>query len=180
LNAHAEVHRINFDGYNCLELAIINNHRSTVQEFLRHKTWRKSLRNAQVQMISERKYEDLSTPLRKLIRYMPIEAEEVFTRCMIEIGNSDDYSYKIIFNYEFLEDQLTIMKWKQEERLEETPSCYILRENHPLYLIITYHQYDLLKHPLINQLIKRKWIQFSRIFFWILFLSYGMQYSFLS
>jgi hypothetical protein len=51
---------------------------------------------------------------------------------------------------------------------------YTLRQNHPLYMIITYHQYDLLKHPLIDRLIKRKWVQFSRTFFWILFLFYGI------
>jgi hypothetical protein len=50
---------------------------------------------------------------------------------------------------------------------------YTLRQNHPLYMIITYHQHDLLKHPLIDRLIKRKWVQFSRTFFWILFLFYG-------
>jgi ankyrin repeat protein len=116
LNYNADVRLINCDGYNSLEIAILNNHQLTVQEFLRHKTWTKSLRNAQIQIISEknrRKYEDLSTPLRKLIRYMPNEAEEVFTRCMIEIGDSEDYLYKIIFNYEFLEDQLSIFKWRQ-------------------------------------------------------------------
>jgi ankyrin repeat protein len=116
LNYNADVCLINCDGYNSLEVAILNNHQSTVHEFLRHKTWTKSLRNAQVQMIAERnsgKYEDLSTPLRKLIRYMPNEADEVLTQCMIEIGGSEDYSYKIIFNYEFLEDQLSIFKWKQ-------------------------------------------------------------------
>jgi transient receptor potential cation channel subfamily A protein 1 len=174
LNSHAEVHRINSDGYNALEVAIINNHRSTVREFLQHQTWAKSLRNAQLQMISERKYEDHSTPLRKLIRYMPNEAEEVFTRCMTKIGNPEDSSYKIIFNYEFLEDQLSIVKWQQDETYRSNSHVYTLRENHPLYLIITYHQYDLLKHPLIDQLIKRKWIEFSRTFFWISFLSYGL------
>lgn len=54
---------------------------------------------------------------------------------------------------------------------------YSLRQNHPLYMIITYHQYDLLKHPLIDRLIKRKWLQFSRTFFWILFLFYGNSIS---
>ncbi len=191
LNSNADVRRINCDGYNSLEVAIINNHQSTVREFLQHKTWTKSLRNAQVQTIlkrtNRRKYEDLSTPLRKLIRYMPNEAEEVFTRCMIEIGSSEDYSYKIIFNYEFLEDQLAMMKWKQcrlktrnpidvKEICQNNSPVYTLRQNHPLYMIITYHQYDLLKHPLIDQLIKRKWIQFSRTFFWILFLFYGIQF----
>jgi ankyrin repeat protein len=120
LHYNADVRLINCDGYNSLEIAILNNHQTTVQEFLSHKTWTKSLRNAQIQMTSERnsrKYEDLSTPLRKLIRYMPNEAEEIFTRCLIEIGGSEDYSYKIIFNYEFLEDQLSIFKWKQGRRL---------------------------------------------------------------
>lgn len=119
LNYNADVHLINSDGYNSLEIAIINNHHLTAQEFLKHKTWLKSLRNSQIEMISEtnsRKYEDLSTPLRKLIRYMPNEAEEVFTRSMTEIGGSEDYSYKIIFNYELLEDQLAIFKWKQGRR----------------------------------------------------------------
>jgi len=119
LNYNANVRLINCDGYNSLEVAILNNHQLTVREFLSHKTWTKSLRNSQIQMMSDRNsrtYEDLSTPLRKLIRYMPNEANEVFTRCMIEIGGSEDYSYKIIFNYEFLEDQFAIFKWKQGRR----------------------------------------------------------------
>lgn len=116
LHSNADICLINCDGYNSLEIAIINNHQLTVQEFLKHFTWTKSLRNSQIEMLLERnqtKSNNLSTPLRKLIRYMPNEAEEVFTRCMIEIGGSEDYTYKISFNYEFLEDQLTIFKWKQ-------------------------------------------------------------------
>lgn len=117
LNFNADIRRTNCDGYNSLEVAILNNHQLTVREFFKHHTWKYSLRNAQIQSILERKksrkYENLSTPLRKLIRYMPNEAEEVFTKCMSEIGGSEDYAYKIIFNYEFLEDQLSIFKWKQ-------------------------------------------------------------------
>jgi ankyrin repeat protein len=113
LNYNVDIRLINCDGYNSLEIAILNNHQSTVQEFLRHKTWMKSLRNAQIQMTSSGKYEDLSTPLRKLIRYMPNEADEVFTRCMTEKGGSEDYSHEIIYNYEFLEDQYSIFTWKQ-------------------------------------------------------------------
>lgn len=185
LNWNADIQRTNCDGYNSLEIAILNNHPSTVQEFLRHSTWKKSLRNAQIQPMVERKknrkYEDLSTPLRKLIRYMPSEAAEVFTKCLIEIGGSEDNAYKIIFNYEFLEDQLSIFKWKQDRSIDSFPmkvNTHVdsLRENHPLYMIITYHQYDLLKHPLIDRLIKRKWIQFSRTFFWILFFFYGIDF----
>ncbi|CAF3329730.1 unnamed protein product [Rotaria sp. Silwood2] len=119
LNYNADVRLTNCDGYNSLEVAILNNHQLTVHEFLNHKTWTKSLRNAQVQMMLNNNinsvYENLSTPLRKLIRYMPNEADEVFTRSMIEIGSSEDYSYKIIFNYEFLEDQFSIFKWKQSK-----------------------------------------------------------------
>ncbi|CAF3667628.1 unnamed protein product [Rotaria sp. Silwood1] len=210
LNYNANVRLINCDGYNSLEIAILNNHQTTVHEFLNHKTWTKSLRNAQVQIMLNNNssiYENLSTPLRKLIRYMPYEANEVFTRSMIEIGSSEDYSYKIIFNYEFLEDQFSIFKWKQDIHIQTNDlqpikakkwtllsffkfrqqqnemninntsqfndHVHILRQNHPLYMIITYHQYDLLKHPLIDRLVKRKWVQFSRTFFWILFLFYA-------
>ncbi|CAF3639839.1 unnamed protein product [Rotaria socialis] len=209
LNYNADVRLVNSDGYNSLEVAILNNHQLTVHEFLNHKTWTKSLRNAQIPTLlnsSSSKYESLSTPLRKLIRYMPNEADQVFTRSMIEIGGSEDNSYKIIFNYEFLEDQFSIFKWKQDSpihsidveqkktkifnllsvfksrqqqeiNMKQTSQLNshvdTLRQNHPLYMIITYHQYDLLKHPLIDRLIERKWVQFSRTFFWILFLFYG-------
>ncbi|CAF4455508.1 unnamed protein product, partial [Rotaria sp. Silwood2] len=132
LNYNADVRLTNCDGYNSLEVAILNNHQLTVHEFLNHKTWTKSLRNAQVQMMLNNNinsvYENLSTPLRKLIRYMPNEADEVFTRSMIEIGSSEDYSYKIIFNYEFLEDQFSIFKWKQTSF-----TSTILRVHHPQY-----------------------------------------------
>ncbi|CAF0772592.1 unnamed protein product [Adineta ricciae] len=199
LNSNVDVRLVNCDGYNSLEIAIVNNCQLTVREFLQHETWMKSLRNCQMEVSSNRKYEDLSTPLRKLIRYMPNEAEEVFTRCITELGGSEDPSYKIIFNYEFLEDQFAIQKWKQDcytlpgdsssiKINKWNPLHYFkkqtnaslfdhhihsLRQNHPLYLIITYHQHDLLKNPLIERLITRKWVQFSRSFFWILFLFYG-------
>ncbi|CAF5193469.1 unnamed protein product, partial [Rotaria magnacalcarata] len=194
LNYNADVRLTNSDGYNSLEVAILNNHQLTVHEFLNHETWTKSLRNAQLQTrlnSSSSKYENLSTPLRKLIRYMPNEADQVFTRSMIEIGGSEENSYKIIFNYEFLEDQFSIFKWKQDSPIHsidaEQKKAKILnllsvfksrqqqeinmkqtsqldshvdtlRQNHPLYIIITYHQYDLLKHPLIDRLIERKWV----------------------
>lgn len=121
LNSNADVRLINSEGYNSLEVAILNNHQLTVREFLNHKTWTKSLRNAQVPLTSNNnnKHEHLSTPLRKLIRYMPNEANEVFSRSITEIGGSDDYSYKIIFNNEFLEDQFSIFKWRQGEGFNE-------------------------------------------------------------
>lgn len=157
LDHHVDVQLRTFDGYNSFELAILNHHQRTVGEFLRDRTWKNSLRNIQ---------KDLSTPLRKLIRYMPNRAEEIFNKCMIEYGQIDELTYKIDFNYEFLEDQLSILS-------KESSKMSLLRQNHPLYLIITSHHYDLLKHPLINQLIKRKWRQFTRTFFWMLFLFYG-------
>jgi uncharacterized short protein YbdD (DUF466 family) len=76
-----------------------------------------------------------------------------------------------------IKTNLSFFIYRQERHIKD-PSRFnshvsILRQNHPLYMIITYHQYDLLKHPLIDRLIKRKWVQFSRTFFWILFLFYG-------
>ena len=179
LSHRADVTRRNCDGYNSLELAVLNNHPITVQEFLQDPTWMDSLRNAQQSIGMTRRTDELSTPLRKLIRSMPQEAKEVFDRCINEIGRSDDDSYQMICNYEFLEDQLAMWRWKEGRMISPSPSpspthtLDALGRNHPLYLIITYHHYDLLKHPLINQLVRRKWLQFSRAFFWILFLFYG-------
>lgn len=164
LNSHANVQSITSVGYNSFELAILNNHQRTVEEFLLHRTWKDSLRNAQIENNS------ISTPIRKLIKSMPTQAELVFNRCTIEYGRTDESSYRIFFDYEFLEDQLSIFKWRNE-RPSKTIS--LLRQTHPLYLIICSYHYDLLKHPLIHQLIQRKWSQFSRTCFWILFLFYG-------
>lgn len=69
---------------------------------------------------------------------------------------------------------ISFFTYKKQDRSRINSHIYTLRQNHPLYMIITYHQYDLLKHPLIDRLIKRKWVQFSRTFFWILFLFYGI------
>ncbi len=80
--------------------------------------------------------------------------------------------WNLLSFFKFRQQQQNEMNIKDTSRLDS--HIYTLRQNHPLYMIITYHQYDLLKHPLIDRLIKRKWVQFSRIFFWILFLFYGM------
>ena len=182
LQHHADVGLCNGDGHNGLEVAILNNRQSCVRELLGDKTWMKSLRNAQVEGSSNARSDDLSTPLRKLIRSMPVEAHGIFTRCLVHRGSSQDDGYRITYNYEFLEDQISSLKWKQGNNLacidahnssSETPRWHLLTRNHPLYLIVTHRQYDLLKHPLIDQLIKRKWLQFSRTFFWLLFLFYG-------
>ena len=187
LEHHADVGLCNCDGHNGLEVAILNNHQSCVREFLDDKTWMKSLRNAQVEGSSNARSDELSTPLRKLIRSMPVEAHGIFTRCIAHRGSSQDDEYRITFNYEFLEDQLSSLKWKHDENTSGVDACnpsgevasnvthrwHLLTRNHPLYLIVTHRQYDLLKHSLIDQLIKRKWLQFSRTFFWLLFLFYG-------
>ena len=174
LSFRADVTRRNCDGYNSFELAVLNNHPLTVQEFLRDRTWTDSLRNAQQRSVDA---EELSTPFRKLIRSMPREAKEVLNRCIQKSGSADDASSKIVYHYEFLEDQLAMWRWKDSPsvRLRSSEPIDALGRNHPLYLLIRYHQYDLLKHPLINQLVRRKWLQFSRTFFWILFLFYGIR-----
>ncbi|CAF1013321.1 unnamed protein product, partial [Didymodactylos carnosus] len=204
----ADVQIENCDGYNAMEVAILNNHQIVVHEFIVHDTWDKSMRNAQIKPSNDDKEDnddDISTPMRKLICYMPIEAEEVLNRCMTEVRGTEDYGYKIIYNYEFLEDQFFVNKWKNVRHSERnvhhhhlqskiknqksilslckhkqqystvvyTTQGYTLQKNHPLFIMITSRQSDLLKHPLVDRLIKRKWLQFSRTFFWIFFIFYG-------
>ena len=52
----------------------------------------------------------MTTPLRKLIRKMPEVAEEVFNKCTVTNATKDgkirpdSKEYRVLFNYEFLED----------------------------------------------------------------------------
>jgi ankyrin repeat protein len=120
LARHANVCLSNCDGYNSLEMAIVNNQCSTVDEFLRDQTWMMSLRHAQRSLptdIDNNFHNAISTPLRKLIRHMPKKAKDVFTKCTKNIGFPDDDSFRIIYNYELLEDQISIRKWQQSKYL---------------------------------------------------------------
>lgn len=113
LDFHGDVSLVDVDGFNSLEMAILNDHSLTVDEFLRDSTWNKSMRNAQRSTTNEFHF---STPLRKLIRSMPNKAEEVFNRSISEFYSFDKNREKSNFyNYEFLDDQISVWKWKHGE-----------------------------------------------------------------
>jgi hypothetical protein len=56
---------------------------------------------------------EVDTPMRKLIREMPKMALLMLNKCSIIVGTSEASIHKVIFVYEFLEDQYTINDWEE-------------------------------------------------------------------
>ncbi|CAI8048714.1 Transient receptor potential cation channel subfamily A member 1 homolog [Geodia barretti] len=93
------------DGNNALDLAIDNGHEAVALAIIKGPRWERALRNT-----TDAAWGGSTTPLRKLIRKMPEVAEEVFNRCTVTNATKDgkirpdSREYRVLFNYEFLED----------------------------------------------------------------------------
>jgi len=95
--------------YNCLEIAIMNQHEHLVQNaLLEHVLWREMMRNAQ-QIKGTKAYD---TPMRKLIRYMPNVAIHVIeTKLTRTVGGPEQKVFNKIYDYEFFQDELQVEQW---------------------------------------------------------------------
>jgi ankyrin repeat protein len=95
-------------GHNCLETAIISRNRLFVEYLLNLNNiplFKNLLCNAQFLDIH---YHHIDTPLRKLVTYMPDLAYRVLDICITFIGDKR----KIIYDFQFLEDQCSIEQWQ--------------------------------------------------------------------
>ncbi|CAF0779675.1 unnamed protein product [Adineta steineri] len=117
----ADLFATNVQGYNCLEVAIEQNNEEVVRYFIDDESGFDLMRNAQTH---EKKSSwrsklfgiqcEVDTPMRKLIREMPKMALLMLNKCSIMVGDSGTNVHKIIFVYEFLEDQYTINDWEED------------------------------------------------------------------
>jgi hypothetical protein len=110
-------------GYNCLEVAIIASNRAFVEQIfaLDPSQWKKLMRNAQISQDRT----SVSTPMRKLVEYMPDLACVVLDRCRIvhypELeGTSGIQQHQHIesieYEFEFLEDHCHVQAWEPGKR----------------------------------------------------------------
>ncbi|CAF4133303.1 unnamed protein product [Adineta steineri] len=116
----ADLFATNVQGYNCLEVAIEQNNEEVVRYFIDDESGFDLMRNAQThekksswRSVFGDQYE-VDTPMRKLIREMPKMALLMLNKCSIMVGDSGTNVHKIIFVYEFLEDQYTINDWEED------------------------------------------------------------------
>ncbi|CAF1539070.1 unnamed protein product, partial [Didymodactylos carnosus] len=106
-----EVNLLARDGYghNCLEVAIKSKNFAFVRTLLlpeHDQIWHKLMRNAQI------KGEVVHTPMRKFVHYMPELTCEVLDKFKQDIGGEHEKIYKIVCNFEFLEDACSVREWQ--------------------------------------------------------------------
>jgi ankyrin repeat protein len=115
-------------GHNCLETAILARNRPFVEYLLNLNNiplFKNLLRNAQSLDIYNR---EIDTPLRKLVKSMPDLAYRVLDICITNIGNKHKGQFKIIYDFEFLEDHCFIQQWQHHIPTERTSCRYNLLE----------------------------------------------------
>ncbi len=115
----ADLFATNVNGYNCLEVAIQQNNEEVVRYLIEDDSGFDLMRNAQTRE-KETSWRSLfgkrcevDTPMRKLILEMPKMALLVLNKCSMTVGTSGASVHKVIFVYEFLEDQYTIKDWEE-------------------------------------------------------------------
>jgi hypothetical protein len=98
----------NAELYNCLEIAIMNNHEELVKDLLTLPNWRELMRNAQKIPHTEA----YDTPMRKLIRYMPEVTIWMIDRNLTRtVGGQGKLVFKKVYDYEFYMDIYLVRKW---------------------------------------------------------------------
>jgi hypothetical protein len=98
----------NAELYNCLEIAIMNQHEEIVKELLTLPNWRQLMRNAQPIPHTEA----YDTPMRKLIRYMPKVTIWMIDRNLTRrLGGQGKHVFKTVYDYEFYVDIYLVKKW---------------------------------------------------------------------
>ncbi|UJR32312.1 hypothetical protein I4U23_019776 [Adineta vaga] len=120
-------------GHNCLETATLARNRSFVEYLLNLNNislFKNLLRNAQILDIH---YQHVDTPLRKLITCMPDLAYRVLDICITRIGNKYKAQYKIIYDFEFLEDHCFIEQWQHDRTFPLLTQNHIHTSYFPLF-----------------------------------------------
>ncbi|XP_046573761.1 transient receptor potential cation channel subfamily A member 1 homolog isoform X1 [Haliotis rubra] len=182
LRWNASVTKRDINNMNCLDLAIENNKSDIARQIIQSHKWMDALRHAHI--TNKRGNVTIDTPLRRLIRKMPDVAKEVFDRCITageeQVPSDTDFEQR--YNFEFIDDLYA--EWAQppsndggtsktEQKISYrrfgklTPYSHrskTIKENHPLYIMVSAHQEHLLAHPLVTSLISHKWWAFGAWF----------------
>ena len=169
----------NFEGKNALELAISHRQRNVVEIILADQNWRVAMKSVNVSQTDRGEFVP-DTPLRMLIRTYPELAEEVFDKCI------ETKSDRVEMDFEFLEDTFSLNKMVRpsgrtvyyydalnEDNMkpyDETGTLSMI--NHPLMQMVDSKQKQLLKHPLVLALLRRKWKMLGRYIFYLQLMLY--------
>ena len=169
----------NFEGKNALELAISNRRRNVVEIILADQNWRVAMKSVNVSQTDRGEFIP-DTPMRMLIRTYPELAEEVFDKCI------ETKSDRVEMDFEFLEDTFSLNKMVRpsgrtvyyyddlnEDNMkpyDETGTLNMI--NHPLMQMVDAKQKQLLKHPLVLALLRRKWKMLGRYIFYLQMILY--------
>ena len=161
-------------GNNALDLAIDAGNEDVVEVLLLQPDIRKALNN----------YTGTNgkpnTPLRKLIPKMPVQAHKVLSLYMRdnikEIGHRDDPRVKVDFSFGLLDDvesfQEFILKYENDNDIKQPflSGLYekgrLKKEFHPLSIMVQHARLELLKHPLVRTMIRKKWKKHSRYLYY--------------
>ncbi|CAF1120790.1 unnamed protein product [Rotaria sordida] len=181
--------------YNGLELAILNHNEDVARLLLlEFYDWRPMLQNAQ--FIWDSPADAYDTPFRKLIRYMPELALDVIDQQFTRTSGFENMTVdKQIYDYEFLEDQLTVKHWYSKVvtsditsdgalvkccgifkyRTEYEPytgDSYTLVRNHPLFIISDSDNQSLMEHSFCQTLRAKKYSEFGQYLLVLSFILY--------
>ncbi|XP_048242568.1 serine/threonine-protein phosphatase 6 regulatory ankyrin repeat subunit B-like isoform X4 [Haliotis rufescens] len=180
LQTKADMTHRNSGGLNCLDLAIMHGHKDIARYILRHDLWREALRNhVSPKKKNKRSSRKIVTPMRRLIRDMPDLAYEVLERSVTTTVISDGEKKKEekTYNFEFVDDlyeNWAIPKKKKQkcsdselkaETVPYTHKATVIKKNHPLSIMVECNRDELLQHPLVNKLVKKKWWHFGAYYY---------------
>nr|CAB3267273.1 transient receptor potential cation channel subfamily A member 1 homolog [Phallusia mammillata] len=175
LEGKADVTLRCISGWNALDFAIESEDASCTRLIIDSENWREVLKSHSNDLLGG---EAINTPIRNLIRKMPEIAEEVFTKCMKSDNSPINHVYyHVVFDYEFLDDEFSCNYWSGDNKDVEVYDAYghivddvlpysndlnLLKENHPLNIMVQAKRKTLLRHPLVVSLLNYKWKRFVR------------------
>lgn len=194
----AKVSRRDDLGRNSLDIAIEDSQQCVATAIIGSHQWQDALRNYTICPKTGAR----RTPLRRLIRKLPDVAEQVFKQCISTNSFPREHpNFTVTFNYEYLDDTYivdteqptyndSVMSSRlsiydedfrvKREALQYDANATLIKENHPLTIMVYSKQKKLLGHPLCMSLVQYKWLRFGRYVYYTNLLFYAFFLTFLT
>ncbi|CAG5131276.1 unnamed protein product, partial [Candidula unifasciata] len=194
-------------GKNSLDRAIDGNHEAVARVLVSSKVWKEALRNVTVDPVTGCVVTPMRKLIKKMPEVAQTVFDRCI--CYGQEQNPDNIDYELTFNYEFLDDVYarwiqdglmnsvhdrksdcassagSLYGGHDEEGLSLDAKPYsddpnVLKNNHPLYIMIVSEREKLLAHPLVTSLLMHKWNTFGRFFYYLSFFIYVIFLTFLT
>ncbi|KAK5970519.1 transient receptor potential cation channel subfamily A member 1 [Trichostrongylus colubriformis] len=177
LESGATINRRDESGKTALDLAIENGHREVARVLVESDDWMDIMSPSDTLPVGRHNLSRV-TPLRKLIEKFPDIAEIVFSKCIMDHGDSpDDFYFLREYNFSLIDDTYmmpskdgaellsTVSPYKEDGSLKQNAKAYsddydVVYKNHPLRIMA--QSETLLSHPLVQALLKYKWNSLGR------------------